>query len=90
MTHQACNCLSDFNERLKEHNTKIDVTFVIPRNGGPMRDFPKIETSKIETRKRVGPVIAVPTFCPFCGQRYEPMPAKAKADESAEAEGGAA
>lgn len=70
MTLQECKCLSNFNEMLKEHNTEIDITFSIPRDGGPMRAFPKISTSKIESRKRVGPVIAAPTFCPFCGQRY--------------------
>ncbi|KPH62306.1 hypothetical protein [Novosphingobium sp. ST904] len=81
MTHQECTCLSKFNEMLKKHNTEIDVTFTIPRDGGPMRALPKIATSKIETRKRVGPVIAAPTFCPFCGQRYAPQPAKpAEAD----------
>jgi len=36
---------------------------------------PTIQTEKIETRKRVGPAIAVPTFCPFCGTRYDPEPA---------------
>lgn len=76
MTHQECTCLSNFNEMLKEHNTEIDITFSVPRDGGPMRAFPKISTSKIETRKRVGPVIAAPTFCPFCGQRYEPKAAE--------------
>lgn len=81
MTHQRCNCLSDFNEKLKEHNTEIDITFSIPRDGSPMKPFPKISASKIEIRKRVGPVIPVPTFCPFCGEPYEPQPAKqAEAD----------
>lgn len=70
----GCECLTDFNERLKEHNTQIDVTFGFPRDGSPPFTRPTISTSKIEKRKRVGPVIAVPTFCPFCGDRYEGYP----------------
>jgi hypothetical protein len=81
-----CNCLDDFNERLKEHNTKIDVTFGFPRDGSPAFIRPTILTSKIEPRKRVGPAIAVPTFCPFCGNRYEGYPVI----PAAEQEGGAA
>lgn len=70
MTAETCNCLADFNERLREHNTEIDVTFGFPRDGSPAFVRPKIATSKIETRKRGGPVIAVPSFCPFCGTAY--------------------
>lgn len=76
MTHQPCTCLAQFNERLKEHNTEISVTYTVPMNGAPMRMRPRIATSKLETRKRVGPVIAAPTFCPFCGEPYEPQPSK--------------
>ena len=83
MSHEPCTCLKEFNEQLREHNTEITVTFGIPRDGSPMYIRPKISTEKIETRKRVGPVLVVPTFCPFCGTRYEPKPA-------AQAEGGAA
>lgn len=75
MTDQSCNCLTEFNKKLEDHNTEIDVTFCFHRDGRPMTARPKISTSKLETRKRVGPVIAAPTFCPFCGKPYEPQPA---------------
>jgi hypothetical protein len=75
MTDQSCNCLSEFNKKLEDHNTEIDVTFCYHRDGRPMTARPKISTSKLETRKRVGPVIAAPTFCPFCGKPYEQQPA---------------
>lgn len=74
MTDQPCDCLRQFNAKLKEHNTEISVTFGMPRDGRPMYTRPRIATNKIETRKRVGPVLVIPTFCPFCGTRYEPEP----------------
>jgi hypothetical protein len=71
----ACDCIETFGEKLREHNTRLCLTFGIPRDGSPMYHRPTIQVEKIETRKRVGPVIALPSFCPFCGERYEPAPA---------------
>lgn len=67
----ACDCVSEMNAKLAEHNTKIIETFGFPRDGSPVYTRPKIDVEKIETRKRLGPALAVPTFCPFCGERYE-------------------
>ncbi|PJI89045.1 hypothetical protein DAH55_03945 [Sphingomonas koreensis] len=69
-----CNCVADFNRKLAERNTRIIETIGIPRDGGPLFTRPTIRTEKIETRKRVGPAIAVPTYCPFCGVRYDAEP----------------
>lgn len=80
-----CTCVADFNAKLREHNTRIVETFGFPRDGRPIFTRPKIQTEKIESRKRVGPAIAVPTFCPFCGKRYEPAPAVPASDRYAEA-----
>ncbi len=70
----SCNCIDNMEPLLAEHNTRLVVTFGFPRDDRPAFVRPKLSTEKIEPRKRVGPVIAVPTFCPFCGERYEPAP----------------
>lgn len=75
-----CSCVADFNAKLAVHNTRIIETMAFPRDGSPIYSLPKIEVEKIETRKRLGPAIAIPSFCPFCGSRYEPEPAVAKAE----------
>ena len=68
----ACDCIETFGAKLREHNTRLCVTIGFPRDGSPAFVLPTVKTEKIEPRKRVGPVIALPTFCPFCGERYEP------------------
>lgn len=66
----SCNCIDEMNAKLAEHNTEVGVTFGFSRNGGPSYLLPHINTSKIDKKKRVGPVLAIPTFCPFCGKPY--------------------
>lgn len=67
-----CNCLDDFDEKLKPHNSRLTRTVVMRPPGGP---FPTIGVEKIAPR---GPkaVVAIPTFCPFCGTAYELQPAQ--------------
>ncbi len=76
MANQPCTCVADFNMKLREHNTLIVETIGIPRDGSPTFTRPTIRTQKIESRKRLGPAIAMPTFCPFCGNAYEAQPSQ--------------
>lgn len=71
----TCNCIAEMDAKLRDHNTRLCVTFGFPRDGSPAYTRPTIQTEKIETRNRKS-VIALPTFCPFCGERYEPEPAQ--------------
>lgn len=73
---KTCNCVEQMNTQLAEHNTRICETMGFPRDGSPIFTLPKIDTEKIETRKRVGPALAIPTFCPFCGTPYGKEPTK--------------
>lgn len=66
----TCNCIETFNERLAEHNTRLVPIFSIPRDGSESWTTVNIVTEKIDRKKRVGPVLAAATFCPFCGTRY--------------------
>jgi hypothetical protein len=70
-----CKCVEEMDAKLAEFNTRISVTFGFPRDGSPSYTRPRIATEKLETRKRVGPALAVPSFCPFCGTKYERLPA---------------
>jgi hypothetical protein len=83
--NDPCTCVADFNVKLAERNTRIVETIGIPRDGSRMFTRPTIRTEKIESRKRVGPAIAVPTYCPFCGVRYDPEPAVPAPDRYVEA-----
>ena len=71
----GCDCISVMDAKLADHNTRIAVTFGFPRDGSPPYTRPTIQTEKLESRKRVGPAIALPSFCPFCGEKYERAPA---------------
>lgn len=71
----TCDCITVMDGKLREHNTKLSLTFSFSRTGGPSFTLPTIGTEKIETRKRVGPALAIASFCPFCGTKYETEPA---------------
>jgi hypothetical protein len=65
-----CNCIDEMNAKLAEHNTELALTFGFSRSGGGSETYPTIQTKKLETRKRVGPALAIPSYCPFCGESY--------------------
>ena len=67
-----CDCIDEMNAKLEPLNTKLSLTFSFARDGGSSHTLPTIETQKIESRKRVGPALAIASFCPFCGVAYAP------------------
>jgi hypothetical protein len=78
----ACNCINEFDAKLADYNTKLGLT-IGWRKDGTTFTLPTIETEKVEKRVRKGPAIAIATFCPFCGVRYEPEPAAPKLEGGA-------
>jgi hypothetical protein len=69
----TCNCIEQMDAKLKERNTRLCVTFGFPRDGSPTYTLPALMTEKINKRNRES-VLAIPTFYPFCGERYVPKP----------------
>lgn len=74
-----CNCIEEIDKKLAEagHNTKLETTW----NFVTGLEYVKIGTEKADPKNRKKPILAAPTFCPFCGERYAKP--EAKADTSA-------
>ena len=66
----TCNCIQEMDKKLGAHNTRLCVTFGFPRDGSPSYTRPALMVEKINTRNREK-VLAIPSYCPFCGERYE-------------------
>lgn len=67
----ACECLTQMDERLAKHNSRIQTQFSF--SGDNLSDVlctPYIGTEKIDRARRKKAVGVIPTFCPFCGVKY--------------------
>lgn len=67
----SCDCISEMNAKLEPLNTKLSETFSIPRDGSPAYTTVTIQTEKIVSRQRGRAVLAIPSFCPFCGIKFD-------------------
>lgn len=65
-----CNCMERVNEKLKERNTKLSVSFCLSRDLSEMDAMPMIQVEKVDRKLRTKPISVIPTFCPFCGVKY--------------------
>jgi hypothetical protein len=64
----ACACFDRVNKHLAERNTKLDALFNFS-NGGAVTVA--LVTSLVEKKRGARPCIMAPTYCPFCGKKYE-------------------
>ena len=62
-----CDCITDVNRLLAEHNGRLVCTYNLTSG----RDYPKLEVEKADRKNRKKPPLMIPTFCPFCGERYK-------------------
>ena len=73
----TCDCIETIErDKLPEH--RIDVAICFAGSSLVARTFSRLirrDNGQVETRrKRHHSIVA--TFCPFCGERYEPEPAR--------------
>ncbi len=80
----TCECLSDMDAKLAAHNTRLVHSISLGVDGQLGFTRPVLETEKVEPRRKGRHARVVPTFCPFCGERYEPAPAEPAATPPAE------
>jgi hypothetical protein len=59
-----CGCISDVDNRLREHNTSLVTTLF------SQPDRVAVETDKIDSKKRGKAMRVIASYCPFCGEKY--------------------
>lgn len=65
-----CDCLTKTEELLKPKNTRLGVAFIVT-NENEMVVRPLILTEQIEKGRGKGKAVnMLPSFCPFCGTKY--------------------
>ncbi|HSV30113.1 MAG TPA: hypothetical protein VLL76_11160 [Candidatus Omnitrophota bacterium] len=63
-----CDCIATVNALLADRNAELECTFNLLTG----REYPKLGVLKKDKRNRQRRPLMIPTFCPFCGERYEP------------------
>lgn len=65
-----CNCIEITNKALveKDLNTQLSIAFSL-KPEVPHKVI--IATEKIDQKNRKKPITLIPSFCPFCGKKYE-------------------
>jgi hypothetical protein len=64
-----CECVTRIDQLLKPHNTKLALTITF---GAKCEAYPTIQTEQVEKgRGKAKAQAMLPTFCPFCGDKYE-------------------
>ena len=78
----TCNCITEIEalDNMKAH--KLDVAIMLRGNALVAETYTQLDrrdNGRKETRSGQ-PKIFAHTYCPFCGERYQPIPAKEAAD----------
>lgn len=64
-----CECIEKIDGMLEPRNTKLGLTIVF---SNPPKTYPSLVTEQIEKgRGKPKAAAMLPSFCPFCGAKYE-------------------
>lgn len=65
-----CECVSEMNERLKDHNGRVSIAILMPAAGhNNLRARVLVQTEKLDRAKRKKLPSVIATYCPFCGEK---------------------
>lgn len=69
-----CRCHAEMDEKLEPLNGRLATAFAIRSReaGATMREHLMVQVEKINSRGKKPP-LAIPTFCPFCGEKLIAM-----------------
>lgn len=69
-----CECMTDLNTKLAEHNNRLAVTlqFRTEAERTVGHAYPTIQCEPIEKKRGQRPMVVLPKFCPWCGTEYHP------------------
>lgn len=65
-----CDCMTKVNESLATRNTRLASGFMLTKDLGGMDCLPLLAVEKVDKRVRKRPTSVIPTYCPFCGEKY--------------------
>ena len=63
-----CDCIELTNKALAEKGTNTEIVSTLPLFGDIARVL--ISVAKIDEKKRGKPINLLPSYCPFCGEKY--------------------
>lgn len=69
---KTCKCVENVNIELAKigSNTRVSMNHIINFNTGKTRSTVMLATEKEDTKKREALKPIIPTYCPFCGKKY--------------------